>query len=84
MDSHNEGKERPEDAEGRTGDAEVGLDIDETLQDELCELWDMSMNSVRLPSLSIGRFGNKQCGRRPEYSRRYLSAPVSAVVKCVA
>ena len=26
---------------------EAGVDVDENLQDELCRLWDMSMNSVR-------------------------------------
>ena len=29
------------------------MDIDETLQDELCELWDMSMNSVNLKTISV-------------------------------
>ena len=28
-------------------ECEFGLDIDEELQNELCKLWDMSMNPVR-------------------------------------
>ena len=39
VDSQNENKDA-------SGETEGGVDIDETLQDELCELWDMSMNSV--------------------------------------
>ena len=41
VDSQNENKDA-------SGETEGGVDIDETLQDELCELWDMSMNSVNL------------------------------------
>ena len=41
VDSQNENKDG-------SGETEGGVDIDETLQDELCELWDMSMNSVNL------------------------------------
>ncbi len=55
VDSHSENKDA-------ATEAETGLDIDESLQDELCELWDMSMNSVRnshppnlIPSLIFKR-----------------------------
>ena len=41
VDSQNENKDNSAETEG-------GVDIDETLQDELCELWDMSINSVQL------------------------------------
>lgn len=38
MDKENEGKEAAE--------SEFGVDVDEDLQNELCKLWDMSMNPV--------------------------------------
>ena len=41
VDSQNENKDA-------SGETEGYVDIDEALQDELCELWDMSMNSVNL------------------------------------
>ena len=46
VDSQNESKDASSETEG-------GVDIDETLQDELCELWDMSMNSVYLKNKYI-------------------------------
>ena len=32
--------------DSRNEENEFGVDVDEDLQDELCNLWDMSMNSV--------------------------------------
>ena len=40
VDSQSEAKDSSADSEAG------GLDISENLQDELCKLWDMSMNSV--------------------------------------
>ena len=41
VDKEQEGKEGKE-------ETDQGLDVDEDLQNELCKLWDMSMNSVSI------------------------------------
>ena len=44
------------DAEGESKESTVtegGVDIGDSLQDELCKLWDMSMNSVSSTVISL-------------------------------